>query len=321
MFPANFSAACSESLYDDPFCLEPAYRPFYSTDRANLLDSFTDRSLALAAPVLAYWSLSLFFHYLDTRTWKWLDKYRLHPSAEVSSKNLVSRSAVVYAVVFQHIIQTVLGLLWLDEHPPKAAPHGVAVHNIAYIIQKPFILLGINDPALVLSTAEFVYWWAIPTFQMLASMFLVDTWQYFLHRAMHLNKFLYKHFHSWHHRLYVPYAFGALYNHPVEGFILDSLGSVAAEWATGLTTRQAMLLFTISTFKTVDDHCGYSFPWDPLQLMSGNNADYHDIHHQVIGIKSNFAQPFFVHWDALLGTRMTREDIEVRRRGQKNKTQ
>lgn len=34
---------------------------------------------------------------------------------------------------------------------------------------------------------------------------------------------------------------------------------------------------------------------------------------QIIGIKSNFSQPFFVHWDVILGTRMTREDIKVRR--------
>lgn len=113
------------------------------------------------------------------------------------------------------------------------------------------------------------------------SSFFVDTWQYFLHRAMHLNKWLYKNVHSWHHRLYVPYAYGALYNHPVEGFLLDSLGSVIAEALTGMSVRQAMLLFTISTLKTVDDHCGYKLPFDPLQLMSSNNADYHDIHHQV----------------------------------------
>jgi sphinganine C4-monooxygenase len=98
---------------------------------------------------------------------------------------------------------------------------------------------------------------------------------------MHVNKWFYKRFHSWHHRLYVPYAFGALYNHPVEGFVLDSLGAALAEYLTGLTTRQALVLFTVSTFKTVDDHCGYKLPFDPLQLMCSNNADYHDIHHQV----------------------------------------
>ena len=111
--------------------------------------------------------------------------------------------------------------------------------------------------------------------------FFIDTWQYFLHRAMHMNTFLYKAFHSWHHRLYITYSFGALYNHPVEGFLLDSCGAVLAEWISGMSIRQATLLFTIATFKTVDDHCGYSLPFDPLQWFTSNNADYHDIHHQV----------------------------------------
>lgn len=97
---------------------------------------------------------------------------------------------------------------------------------------------------------------------------------------MHVNQFLYKHFHSVHHRLYVPYAFGALYNHPVEGFFLDTLGAVMAELFSGMSVRQAAFLFALSTFKTVDDHCGYSLPFDLLQMLTSNNADYHDIHHQ-----------------------------------------
>jgi sphinganine C4-monooxygenase len=101
---------------------------------------------------------------------------------------------------------------------------------------------------------------------------------------MHMNKFLYKHIHSVHHRLYVPYAYGALYNHPVEGFLLDSLGALVGEYLSGMTIRQAGLLFTVATLKTVDDHCGYRLPFDPLQLMTGNNADYHDIHHQASSI-------------------------------------
>lgn len=98
---------------------------------------------------------------------------------------------------------------------------------------------------------------------------------------MHDNKWLYRHFHSWHHRLYVPYAYGALYNHPVEGFLLDSVGAVIAESVTRMNSRQALLLFVVSTLKTVDDHCGYRLPFDPLQIITSNNADYHDIHHQV----------------------------------------
>ena len=109
-------------------------------------------------------------------------------------------------------------------------------------------------------------------------------------------------FHSRHHRLYVPYAYGALYNHPVEGFILDTLGSGVAYFVMGLTTRQSIIFFGVSSAKTVDDHCGYKLPWDPFQRLSSNNAAYHDIHHQSWGIKTNFSQPYFTFWDGWMGT-------------------
>jgi len=64
-----------------------------------------------------------------------------------------------------------------------------------------------------------------------------------------------------------------------------------------------MYYFVGSMMKTVDDHCGYALPWDPLQHITSNNAAYHDIHHQSWGIKNNFSQPFFTIWDRLLGTR------------------
>lgn len=131
----------------------------------------------------------------------------------------------------------------------------------------------------------------------------MDTWQYFLHRLFHVNKFLYRHIHSVHHRLYVPYAYGALYNHPLEGLLFDSLGALVAEFVSALSVRQSAFLFAFSSAKTVDDHCGFSLPWDPLQFLYKNNARYHDIHHQAYGLKYNFSQPFFVHWDVLLSTR------------------
>lgn len=160
-----------------------------------------------------------------------------------------------------------------------------------------------------LSLAKFIYWIGIPAIQFLVAVLIVDTWQYFWHRAMHLNKWLYTTFHSRHHRLYVPYAYGALYNHPVEGFLLDTLGAGIAYLVTGMSIRQSMWFFTGSTIKTVDDHCGYAFPLDPLQFITSNNALYHDIHHQSWGIKTNFSQPFFTFWDKLLGTMWTGGDV------------
>ncbi|KAF7370738.1 Sphingosine hydroxylase [Mycena sanguinolenta] len=294
--------------------------PWYYSSKPSLVDGVPDHYLALAALFVAYWAPSLFFHYLDTRDWKALEKYRIHDSAEVSSRNRVSRTAVIWTVIFQQVVQTVLGLFWLSAEHSVVPDHG---GNVAAISRQLSLVLGSGEYAqsILSSLAYYIYWWAIPVLQFLVAIFIIDTWQYFLHRSMHMNKFLYRHFHSWHHRLYVPYAFGALYNHPLEGLLLDSLGAIIAESVSGLSTRQAALLFSIATLKTVDDHCGYRFPFDPLQVMSSNNADYHDIHHQQIGLKSNFAQPFFVHWDVILGTQMTRQEMERRKQNNRSKTE
>lgn len=91
----------------------------------------------------------------------------------------------------------------------------------------------------------------------------------------------------------------------MEGFLLDTFGTGIGFLVSGMTNRQGMWFFTMSTIKTVDDHCGYEFPWDPLQHFTSNNAAYHDIHHQSWGIKTNFSQPFFIFWDRLLGTQWT----------------
>lgn len=42
-----------------------------------------------------------------------------------------------------------------------------------------------------MSLANFIYWFLIPAMQFTWAICVVDTWQYFLHRAMHLNRWLY----------------------------------------------------------------------------------------------------------------------------------
>jgi len=163
-----------------------------------------------------------------------------------------------------------------------------------------------------LLTAHILFYYLVPILQFLLAILIVDTWQYFLHRLMHTSRYLYTTFHSRHHRLYVPYAYGALYNHPFEGFLLDTLGAGLAFKIAGMSTRQGLCFFTGSTLKTVDDHCGYALPFDPLQRLTGNNAGYHDVHHQSWGIKTNFSQPFFTFWDRVLGTKWVGGDVSAR---------
>ena len=296
-------------------------------------------------PIFAYWAVSGIFHVLDT-----LDifpQYRLHTSAEILKRNHVPRNEVVRDVILQQILQTTFGLAmaWFD--PPEMV--GKENYDIAVWAQRvrmaqrslPRLLAVLGVDAVRLSNtihnsypavasllagglikntfetwelfaAKTIYHGVVPFVQFMVGIVIVDSWQYFLHRAMHMNKFLYTTLHSRHHRLYVPYAFGALYNHPLEGFLLDTLGTGAAYLATGMTVRQGLCFFTCSTIKTVDDHCGYAFPWDPLQHITGNNAAYHDVHHQSWGIKTNFSQPFFTFWDRLLGTVWTGGDVSAR---------
>ncbi|KAG8759326.1 hypothetical protein FRC14_006166 [Serendipita sp. 396] len=294
--------------------------PFYFSENPSLIAGLSDKSLSLIAPLVAYWVHSLIFHALDVygTEWAWLAPYRIHESAEVKAKNLVSKSQVVWAVLVQQAIQTILGIIFVDSEETSVDHREKMARMSPILVQSTLLWMG--NPHLAQSSLQrwgssvlyFAYWWAIPTAQILFAFFVLDTWQYFLHRYFHTNKFLYRHFHSWHHRLYVPYAFGALYNHPFEGFLFDSLGAVVAENISRLSIRQTVLLFTFSSLKTVDDHCGYSLPFDPLQILFSNNADYHDIHHQAIGIKKNFSQPFFIHWDTILGTKMTRKEVEER---------
>ncbi|KAJ5167524.1 uncharacterized protein N7482_006305 [Penicillium canariense] len=320
--------------------------------REPLLPPIPDAVLALILPIIAYWGMSMIYHFIDV--YGYFEEYRLHTPAEVLKRNKVTRWEVVRDVILQQVIQTIAGLamsqfdpvetvgreeydvaVWATRVrilqkaiPPMLALVGVDAAGLAKSVsQNGHVMLagalaGGSYPGAVqslildsgaeviapaftsweLSVASFIYWYFVPALQFMLAVSIVDTWQYFLHRAMHLNRWLYVTFHSRHHRLYVPYAFGALYNHPVEGFLLDTAGTGIGFMVSGMTNRQAMWFFTCSTIKTVDDHCGYAFPWDPLQHFTANNAAYHDIHHQSWGIKTNFSQPFFIFWDRLLST-------------------
>ena len=324
----------------------PALPSYTLNLRPSLIPGVSDVVLQLVAPVIAYWVVSLFFHILDT--YDLFPQYRLHTPAEISKRNHVSRYEVFRDVVVQQVLQTVFGLAMAYFDPPEMIgreQYSIAVwaqrlRRVQHELPTGLGVLGVDSLKLALNlsdsapnlagalaggiyptqgfaaweinAAKFIYWVGVPAIQFTVAIVWVDTWQYFLHRAMHMNKFLYTWLHSRHHRLYVPYAYGALYNHPIEGFMLDTLGTGLAYLATGMTVQQGMWFFTCSTIKTVDDHCGYAFPWDPLQHATSNNAAYHDVHHQSWGIKSNFSQPFFTFWDRYLNTTWKGGDVSSR---------
>ncbi|CAL8580637.1 Sphingolipid C4-hydroxylase sur2 [Xanthoria parietina] len=149
--------------------------------------------------------------------------------------------------------------------------------------------------------AKAMYWVLVPLFQYVAAMVLADTFQYFTHRAFHVNKWLYKHVHAMHHDIYVPFAYGAFYNHPLETIPIDGIGFPYCLSIAGLDNRQAAFFGAIWTFKTVVDHCGYDFPYNPCNIVCPNSVLFHDLHHQTWGMKYNFSV-YGSFWDWVMGT-------------------
>ncbi|MCJ1350957.1 MAG: hypothetical protein MMC33_000939 [Icmadophila ericetorum] len=172
------------------------------------------------------------------------------------------------------------------------------------------------------SLASLIYWYLYPAFQYSMAICMADTWQYFGHRLEHTIKWWYSMFsgfppllllfqvtsdvrllgtdglklslervHYVHHTLYVPYAFGAMYTHPLEGLFLDTLGTILVLTLTGMSTRQAMCYGSFFSLKAVSDHGGYVFPWDPMRWVSANDAAFHALHHERFGLKVRFALP------------------------------
>ncbi|WFD32868.1 sphingolipid C4-monooxygenase [Malassezia sp. CBS 17886] len=292
----------------------------YYTDAPRAWACMSDKHLSLAVPVAVYWLTSLSFHLLDVLRFSFTEQYRIHPPEQIAKRNKVGMWRVVLMVVIQHVFQTLLGLVILDD-TPNDGERRLDTDPVAGTVwlhlwlRAGVALLGPVSRRLdmhLVKAAVALYWWGIPWLQFWLACFFMDAWQYCMHRLMHEVRWMYRALHSHHHRLYVPYAFGALYNHPLEGLLLDTLGAAIGQFGSGLSLREASLFFALSTYKTVCDHCGYAFPWyiQPLHLVFPNCAEYHDVHHQIQGLRYNYSQPFFVHFDTVLGTRMDPEEFE-----------
>ena len=218
----------------------PPLPEYHLTPLPPLLPPIPDKLLTLLLPIVAYWGLSMFFHWIDTKDY--FPQYRLHTPAEVSKRNRVSRWEVVRDVLIQQVVQTavgwVLGMTEPDDFfgkeqydvavwarririaqwyiPGLLAAVGLDASGMAkklgashpmlagalqggqYPSLKNMSAVGSNSTVgsptfagweLILASA--MYWVLIPALQFGIAIVVVDTWQYFLHRAMHMNKWLY----------------------------------------------------------------------------------------------------------------------------------
>lgn len=79
------------------------------------------------------------------------------------------------------------------DHPLLAA--ALAGGQYPFVLDKAGdIMATVPAPAFAaweMTLAKLIYWLVIPALQFMVAVFLLDTWQYFLHRVMHTNRWLY----------------------------------------------------------------------------------------------------------------------------------
>jgi sphinganine C4-monooxygenase len=104
---------------------------------------------------------------------------------------------VLATVLLQHLTQMVLGIVFLDA--PDTSKRTFLGQSIRFV----------------------------------GAMLCLDAWQFAFHRLMHEVDWLYKKVHIWHHKIFIPYSYAALYQHPLEMIIMDTLSGLIAVLATG----------------------------------------------------------------------------------------
>ncbi|XP_022775789.1 sphinganine C4-monooxygenase 2-like [Durio zibethinus] len=231
-----------------------------------------DEFMGIFVPILVYWIYSGMYVILES-----FEKYKLHSKKEEEEKNLVSRKTVIMGVLLQQTFQAIVFFLLFKATGGNDAGEDSAVQPSSFIVIAR---------------------------QLVVAMLFLDTYQYFTHRYMHHNKILYRHFHSHHHRLVIPYAFGAFYSHQVDGLLFDTIGGALSAFLSGMSPRTSCYFSCFATIKAIDDHCGMLLPGNPFHIFFWNNTAFHYIHHQLHSAKYNFSQPFFIMWDRIMGTYM-----------------
>ena len=203
-------------------------RPVISIPELNphtpLLPFISDAHLLLLLPTGAYWAYGLLFHWIDQRGY--LARYKLHTPAEILKRNKVPMSKVIFSILFYQVITTLLGFwmlrgskpdpqgnggrdialwaLWLSQLRKLSSLSGWAIWGDATIDSQFSVYSGSETETgdivaismLDLIAAKTIYYLLVPLAQFTLAVFIADTWQYFTHRIVHMNQYLYSEFYQ-----------------------------------------------------------------------------------------------------------------------------
>jgi sphinganine C4-monooxygenase len=179
---SNATAAAAMPLLDLITPSSPGY-PIYHTYHRSIFPQISDKHLSLLVPTLFYWVFSLGFHFLDTMQFPYFEKRRIHESPEVMSRNKCTVSEVIKAVTMQHVVQTILGLVWFGNEETLYQNEVMVDHlgrmaGLAPKVAKGvLLLLGPRTGDALLRSygadlVRFVYWWGVPAGQLLLALYV-----------------------------------------------------------------------------------------------------------------------------------------------------
>jgi sterol desaturase/sphingolipid hydroxylase (fatty acid hydroxylase superfamily) len=127
-----------------------------------------------------------------------------------------------------------------------------------------------------------------------------DAMFYWTHRTLH-RPGLYPHIHKVHHEYHHPIALSSEHAHPVEFFLGNLVPVIAGPILLRSHVFTTWMWILVRIAVSIDEHCGYTFPWSPVRLLPfGATTDGHDFHHA--HNKDAIFASQYVWWDALCGT-------------------
>ena len=218
---------------------------------------------------------------------------------------------VVLTVLSYHIVCDIMGdrrpaVQRFKIQPGKRPTLAMLLHCAGVTLRNHLLLVF---PA---SVAQWAWWPPVPIPERAPTLLelaggvtgnlLLFDFQYFIWHLLHYKiRWLYVTFHAIHHNYMAPFA---LATQCLGGWELVTVGL----WTTlNPVLLRCHLLTTwvfmvVPVYVSVEDHCGYDFPWSTSRLFPFGfygGPSKHDVHHQKPS--TNFA-PHFSHWDQIFGT-------------------
>ncbi|KXS10592.1 hypothetical protein M427DRAFT_48043 [Gonapodya prolifera JEL478] len=211
---------------------------------------------SIVAPLAAFWLSCCFLEFLAPAL-PFLDKYRVvSKDRRIFEKNLAPFDDVLWSAFHQQLLQAAIAIVF------------------AVVTHDPLEANRIEDPATLV-------------LKLVGGFVVMSTYQFWAHRYMHHNPWIFRNVHSVHHRILETHAFTAFYEHPLET-VVNLLGGAIGCVVFSMTPFTGAIYCTITTVKAVEEHSCYRFPLFSVTPSYLSNAEHHRIHHLSKGIKSNF---------------------------------